>query len=514
MPAADLMSVAPMSEVAPEKTAPEQQPFDYKAALEDLIGFNKQRIQYNLKIQEAMLPEYQRSEAERQKREAEAQQIQTQQVAPAKQRLEGVLAVPLPAPKEPLPEPPLRDTKARPFMSTSGQNAIQGVIASLGLMAQMAMAGKAPVAALGALTGAMRGWTAGDHERAENEWNEYLAQVQRIREENRQQRDLWLDRMYFAQGVETRFNAMYVLALHEAGQSDAAAAAAGKRSQDILKDIHLAGTEADKAAQNTREAISSMMQDETRKLTQQSLDEARRENIEIRWADLHRREADAADRSADRKLAETDRQAARLESIELRKMMVRLAEQAPQGSVYWDTQEGRPMAPSRGQLVDEPGRFRTKLFPQQVQLIDRLRVAGPLFNGIDRLIDNISAVAPGENITQGLLQRLQYKAGIGEDIRALKTLAFEGGIELTSALSSGGSPRLGILYMLRDEAQPNEFMTAGVAHTVNNLSRLTVKNRLTSITDDPKAFDTLQRGMEAYPIPDRAKVPEGWGKPN
>jgi hypothetical protein len=93
--------------------------------------------------------------------------------------------IPVPKPQELLPQPVVPDTTARPFMDVSEKNALGAVVSTLGMMAQMAMAGKAPVAALGAVTGAMEGWHAGDKERGDRQWKTFLAETERINRTNR-----------------------------------------------------------------------------------------------------------------------------------------------------------------------------------------------------------------------------------------------------------------------------------------------------------------------------------------
>lgn len=82
------------------------------------------------------------------------------------------------------PPPPAPTIQARPFLDggpgDSWQTSLQKLMAGMGLMAQMAVGikGGFPSGALAAYTGAVQGWTEGDHLRAANQWKTYLGQLQ------------------------------------------------------------------------------------------------------------------------------------------------------------------------------------------------------------------------------------------------------------------------------------------------------------------------------------------------
>jgi hypothetical protein len=231
MPAADLMSVAPMSESAPpQKTADDP----FKPLFDQYMEKIQTAANVVKGLRERDIPE---AQARQKQAEAVSAQFTTEVADPSRQALKKALDVTPPPRAEPEPEPPVPPKQGRPFMDVPAKNALQATVQTLGLMAQLAMAGRAPVAALGALTGAMRGWTAGDHERAENEWQTYLQQVDQIRVRNRQARELWLDDTAWANGNVTRFRAKYVVDLAEKGQFDRAADAARMDAKEALAQL-------------------------------------------------------------------------------------------------------------------------------------------------------------------------------------------------------------------------------------------------------------------------------------
>src|SRR5205807_2659310 len=87
--------------------------------------------------------------------------------------------------------PPTPSTRGRPFLES--KDSLSAVVQGLGLIGQMlgGMMTGAPSAGLAAFTGALEGWKAGDTERAEREWREYLVTVDRIRHDNAQALRLW-----------------------------------------------------------------------------------------------------------------------------------------------------------------------------------------------------------------------------------------------------------------------------------------------------------------------------------
>jgi len=151
----------------------------------------------------------------------------------------------------------------------------------------------------------------------------------------------------------------------------------------------------------------------------------------------------------------------------------------------------------------KPAALRS-LQPQQVQLLERLAVAPPILDRLDKLIDKINAVAPGENITQGLINRLRRRAGISPDMQEIMTLNLDNALENAAALS-GGQPRIAILNMLRGEATPNEFMTAETAHRAIATTRTTIYNRGQGMTGDPETIPKLAKELRAYGGPKEKK---------
>lgn len=110
---------------------------------------------------------------------------------PAIEKVKQAAAIPTPPIPRMAPEPERPDITAKPFLSTEGKNALQTVVAGLGTLVTMVAGMKAPVAALGAITGAMTGWAEGDAERAGRDWKTYEAQVARMNRENEKAMKLW-----------------------------------------------------------------------------------------------------------------------------------------------------------------------------------------------------------------------------------------------------------------------------------------------------------------------------------
>ena len=105
-------------------------------------------------------------------------------VTPALTGVKKAAAVPAPPTPSLLPEPPVPSTQARPFLDTDTKHALQAVVAGIGTLVTAGFGGKAPTAALQALTGAMTGWAEGDAERASREWQQYEATVSKLQREN------------------------------------------------------------------------------------------------------------------------------------------------------------------------------------------------------------------------------------------------------------------------------------------------------------------------------------------
>jgi hypothetical protein len=168
-------------EVAPKATEAKD-PF---ASLLDYQNTREKAIESMFGTPQERRAEIDQAKAKQATAEATSEGVWKDVMVPALVDVIKAARTPTPAVPQMLPQPPVPDTTARPFMDVSEKNALGAVVSTLGMMAQMAMAGKAPVAALGALTGAMEGWHAGDKERGDRQWKTFLAETERINRTNR-----------------------------------------------------------------------------------------------------------------------------------------------------------------------------------------------------------------------------------------------------------------------------------------------------------------------------------------
>lgn len=159
--------------------------------------------------------------------ETEAAKTSERVLRPAIEGVKASASVPVPPLPKMVPEPPVPDRRARPFLANKdGESAVSAIVTGLGLLAQLAMGGRAPVTALHAMTGAMNGWAAGDAVRADREWQQYLRTVDLIRHENAHGLKLWEAAMSASGTNMLQAEARYKAATAEAGLSDKWAAVA------------------------------------------------------------------------------------------------------------------------------------------------------------------------------------------------------------------------------------------------------------------------------------------------
>lgn len=183
------------AEVVRERAAPAAETItaetpkpDAPDAIRSLLDFQSNRLkayEQTFGTAEDRRAEIERAKEESARASGTAESVYQNVVVPALVRQVQAARLPIPTPPTMLPQPPVPSQQARPFMDVPEKQSLGAVVQTLGLMAQMAMAGKAPVAALGALTGAMEGWHQGDRERADREWRQYLGEVDKINRTNR-----------------------------------------------------------------------------------------------------------------------------------------------------------------------------------------------------------------------------------------------------------------------------------------------------------------------------------------
>jgi len=172
--------------------------------------------------------------------------------------------------------------------------------------------------------------------------------------------------------------------------------------------------------------------------------------------------------------------------------------------MFYDRERGEVRQISQGELEDDlaatkggaPQRFR-HLSTQESQLVDRLKIAKPILDRLDQLVPRILAEAKGQNLTQGLVNRIAGQLGLSADIAEFQAINADQVIEQATALS-GGPARIAVLKLLMNHATPQDYVTADVARRQIATARTTIGNRLTGLTYDPEAMTRLAAPMRAY----------------
>lgn len=193
------------------------------------------------KVQEsisALMPDY--TAKRKAVEEAEKQSLESRKatLAPAIEKLKAAAGANAPPPPLESPEPAVPDISPRAFLGGEGKNALQQIVAGLGLLVSSAVGAKrAPAQALGALTGAMRGWAEGDAERASRDWHHYEGLVAKMNRENQKAVKAWERALVIRGGNQQDAKLFFEGAMAEAGLTDMAADYAGKDYQRIGTDL-------------------------------------------------------------------------------------------------------------------------------------------------------------------------------------------------------------------------------------------------------------------------------------
>jgi hypothetical protein len=236
--------------------------------------------------------------------EATSENVYQNVVVPALVRQVQAARQPLPAVPQALPEPPVPSQQARPFLDVGEKNSLSAVVQGLGLMAQLAMAGKAPQAALGALTGAMNGWREGDTDRANREWRQYLATVDKIRHENAANIRTFEASMQIHGANIQAAQAEIIASLYGAGHYEHAAQVARDGVVTAYSNALEYSKHVDRVVADTTKLIEAretrMLRLEMEKTRMQSQEEWHKALIESREADRKSREATAYQSHLDR----------------------------------------------------------------------------------------------------------------------------------------------------------------------------------------------------------------------
>lgn len=239
--------------------------------------------------------------------EVRAAETSERALRPAIEGVKAAASVPAPPLPQAIPEPPVPSLRPRPFLaSKEGEGAVSAVVTGLGLLATLAMAGRAPVAALNSLTGAMNGWAAGDAVRADREWREYLQTVDRIRHENGQALRLWDAAMQASGANMLQAEARYKAATAEAGLADKWAAVAQGGMGRLLEMLKYEQGVLNGVFDRTASLLNIQASHELRGAIQRQTAEYRQAQLDLRERELQQR-VDAARERMDEKRREFDK---------------------------------------------------------------------------------------------------------------------------------------------------------------------------------------------------------------
>lgn len=409
-------------------------------------------------------------------------------VEPSLDAAERELRAPRPTPpaSPALPPPPSRQLTEflSPVDGESPSASITKLLQAVGLFAtgiSGAARGDAR-AGLAAFTGAMKGWQEGDKERADRHFADWEAQTATALTKWKTERQTYQDIMEAANlSIEQRLKLAHLAALREDNKQAAAIFEQG----DLEKSIGF--------------------------LTKQAASAGEME----RWSGTLKQQKEQAEenRKLEEKRIKIAEQAGREQAEEHRIRREELLAQPAPGR-YYDPEQGvRTVTKKelRDDLATAAGGGKPKfreLKPQEVQLAERVAIGFPILDRLDQLMDKIQVAAKGENITQGLINRLKLRSGISEDLKEFTTLKLDAALEQAAAMS-GGMPRIAILKMLRGEASPSESETISVAKRAIETTRTTLKNRITQSTGDPNGWKVLSKDLEQY-VPKGTAADDGW----
>lgn len=222
-PPAGQVDIAPPPAQAPEiaSTEPGKAPEPARGEAGAILGLLDRYLKGQAAIDEFYGPRLRATAQASDEAAVQAAKVSEQALRPAIEGVKAAASVPVPPLPKMAPEPPVPDRRPRPFLSApGGEQAVSAVVSGLGLLAQLAMSGRAPVAALNSLTGAMNGWAAGDAVRSEREWKQYLQTVDQIRHENGQALRLWEAAMQASGANLLQAEARYKASTAEAGLAD------------------------------------------------------------------------------------------------------------------------------------------------------------------------------------------------------------------------------------------------------------------------------------------------------
>lgn len=402
---------------------------------------------------------------------------------------EKELTAPRPTPPAPpsLPAPPSRQLTEflAPVEGESPSTSITKLLQAVGLFAtgiSGAARGDAR-AGLAAFTGAMKGWQEGDIIRADRHFADWEAKTATALTKWKTERQTYQDIMEAGTlSLDQKMKLLHLAALREGNKLAASEFEMGELDKVIGFLSKQQGFAGEMERWKGSLAQAKELADEHRKLEKERIAIAREEG-RMRQAEINLRREEALDQ--------------------------------PAHGRYYDSEGGDVRTISKRELMQDVSaaagggkpRFR-EMKPAEAQLIERVAIGFPILDRLDKLMDKIQVAAKGENITQGLINRLKAKSGISEDLKEFATLKLDQALEQAAAMS-GGMPRIAILKMLRGEASPGEHETIGVGKRAIETTRTTLKNRITQSTGDPEAWKKLSDKLEQY-VPKTAPANDGW----
>jgi hypothetical protein len=396
---------------------------------------------------------------------------------------------------------------------------LQSVMLGAGLLAeQIAGLRGSSTAAVSALRGAFQGWAEGDRERAERSLTQWEAASKKLLQEHRARVEAYRgvvedQQMSWAE----KMNVLSMRAKADEFQGLAKATEIQDWDQ-VLKSVQHAET---LGSQQQQQLVRTLLTIQDRRDRQREM-EGFREDQRVaheKFIDAQNR-VHAAERREDRAGLEAFQRQMRVDqqAFELARDRLRLAEKGeePAAGDFYDRQQGRVRVITKGEEKADLAAVKAggqpqfkKLSTVDKNLVERLAVARPIVDRLDQLVDKINVVAPGQNISAGLLQRLKRVAGIGEDITQIENLSVEAGTEITAALSQG-QPRVTIFNMVLGKIEPKATQTWSVAKQQVQTMKTTLQNRVQSATGDPDAFNKLSEGFTGYTDAPKPPGTAGW----
>lgn len=416
-------------------------------------------------------------------------------MAPLTEQTKQVVGAPSTPPPPPtvLPAPPSR--KLTDFLSVhegeAPENTISKLIQATTLMATgfTGLARGDATAALASMKGALQGWQEGDKQRADRAFADWKAQTDKLiydaEERHRYWKDLFEDKKL---SVEQQMQ-LWKLSLESYG-FDVAATESATRDADARVKFYTEQQNHLDQVKASSDRLAQMHAD--RQAAIQATDQRARERREDQ-------RAAAVERELNVRAARDEKREQHLDE--------------PAKGEFYDWSDGsirqitnREWQADHGARAGGQPPLFTHATNQQVALVERLAIAPRILDRVRELVDKVNAVAPGDNITTGLLNKIAQKAGISAELQELRALNADAALELTAALS-GGQPRITILHIIREEATPGVGMTRDAAQRSVDTMETTIRNRLQMTTGDPNAYDKLSKGLKPYAPGQKGKDP-------